>query len=392
MDKLVYLCYPILILLFVWGAKWSPKKQFNDEFMSIKQVKCIQGFAAVLIMMHHIGQETAATWQEYPLIPGLGFFVDLGYLFVAIFTFSSGYGLYKSLISKPDYFKGYLRKRVLPLILSLYIVNALYVIARMALGQRFTPLQWVGIFTGIGMPNPYSWYVITMPIFYILFLVSFKFFKKDGLRIFSVFVGTQIYTYFCTRLDHNRLAFEGEWWYNSVQLFWIGLLFARYEARIISHLKKYYYIYLVLSIVLAISVFFASQTVTSVVSYYGEYGIGHGTTRSEVTLRRWICLVSQTLAAFFFVAAVFMLNLKLKLGNRALSFMGTITLEFYMIHGLVLEFFSYRFCDMLPSYRITNVFLLVIVVTVLSVPAAVLLNRVINKIVMASLGRVVKEG
>ena len=59
-----------------------------------------------------------------------------------------------------------------------------------------------------------------------------------------------------------------------------------------------------------------------------------------------------------------------------MEFMGTITLEFYLIHGLFLEFFLYRFCDIVPSItRITNVALLIVVVFVLSVPSALGLKK-----------------
>ena len=68
--------------------------------------------------------------------------------------------------------------------------------------------------------------------------------------------------------------------------------------------------------------------------------------------------------------------MKLKIGNRFLEFMGTITLEFYLIHGLFLELFAYRFCDIVPSItRIENVAVLIIVVFALSVPAAVGLKK-----------------
>lgn len=370
----------MLALLFA-GAKWSKKNTYNDEFMSINQVKYIQGFMAVCIMMHHIGQETCASWQEYPLIPGLEFFVDIGFMFVAVFMFSSGYGLFKSFAGKQDYFKGYFRKRILPIWLVYYIVDLLYLFSRLALGQ--TPPanseQWLEALTGLYCANPYAWFSITMPIFYFVFYICFKRFKTDGFRIFWVFFCIQVYTLLCTLIDHNGGFFAGEWWYNSAQLFWIGLIFAKYESKIVENVKKHYYVYLVTAFVMAVFLFFLSRRVTAVVSYYGEYSIPYGMKRSQVTVNRWICLLSESLAAFSFVVATFMLNLKLKLGNPVLGMMGKITLEFYMIHGLFLEFFSYRFCDMLPSYRITNVFLLVIVVFALSVPAALLLHKLVNQ-------------
>ena len=74
MDKLVYLCYPILIVIFLWGAKLCKKGEFNEEFMSITQTKYLQGFFAIIIMLHHIGQKTCAPWLNPAyIVHGLGF-------------------------------------------------------------------------------------------------------------------------------------------------------------------------------------------------------------------------------------------------------------------------------------------------------------------------------
>ena len=103
-----------------------------------------------------------------------------------------------------------------------------------------------------------------------------------------------------------------------------------------------------------------SLTAKNVYSYYGEYDprLSH----LMVVRNRWICLAAEMLASAGFAFCALLLNMKLKIGNRVLEFMGTITLEFYLIHGLFLEFFSYQFCDVVPSItRIKNVALLIVV-------------------------------
>ena len=86
--------------------------------------------------------------------------------------------------------------------------------------------------------------------------------------------------------------------------------------------------------------------------------------------------VPGLLASAGVVFSVLLLNMKLKIGNRTLEFLSTITLEFYLIHGLFLEFFSYQFCDIVPRFvRITNVALLIIVVFVPSVLSAAALEK-----------------
>ena len=70
------------------------------------------------------------------------------------------------------------------------------------------------------------------------------------------------------------------------------------------------------------------------------------------------------------------MNMKIRIGNKVLQFMGALSLEFYLIHGLFVELFGYDFLELRPSiYYIRNVALYLVVVIVLSVPAAVLLQK-----------------
>lgn len=374
MDKLVYLTYPALLVLLAVGAKWYRKDQWNEEFMTLKQTKYLQGFITICIMLHHVGQETCADWQTYPLIPGLEFFVPIGYFFVAVFLMCSGFGLYKSYQSKPDYLNGFFRKRVLPLIVAFYTTGLLFFFARILMHEEMNGWSIFSYVSGLGLPNPYAWYVVALPYFYLCFYLSFRFLKKDWMKISGTVLGVLLYTLLGTWIDHNNYWMRGEWWYNSVHLFWIGMLFAHYEKQIVENIKKHYLVYLIVAVAVTYACFDLSLTAKNVYSYYGEYN--PSLSHLMVVRNRWICLIAEMLASAGFVASVLLLNMKLRIGNRVLEFMGTITLEFYLIHGLFLEFFSYQFCDIVPSItRITNVALLIVVVFVLSVPSALGLKK-----------------
>jgi len=376
MDKLVYLTYPVMLAILLVGAKWSRKGEWNDEFMTLSQTKYIQGFLTLVIMLHHIGQETCASWQPYPLIPGLEFFVPIGYLCVAMFFMCSGFGLYKSFKSKENYLKGFFGKRVLPLILAFLFSNWIFFIARIIMKEKINGWKVFCYISGWGMPNIYAWFAIAMPLFYLFFYISFKVFKNDGLRLLGVVIGTFIYTFIGTYVDHNDYWMRGEWWYNSVHFFWIGILFAMYEKKIVAVIKKYYIPFLIASVIGAYVTFIVAEVFTGVFSYYGEYN--PSLSRAMIVANRWKCLGMQMLACVFFVAAVLIINMKLKVGNKFLGFMGTITLEFYLLHGLVLEFFSFQFCEIVPSItRIKNVALLIVIVFVVSVPLSLGFKKLI---------------
>ena len=108
--------------LFIWGRsnKLFKKNEFNEDFLSLETMKSLRGFAAIGVILHHISQQQTFQ-QEGILLP----FVNAGAYFVAIFFFCSGYGLLKSFDSKPDYLKGFIKKRIVKSIIIPYYVDIL---------------------------------------------------------------------------------------------------------------------------------------------------------------------------------------------------------------------------------------------------------------------------
>lgn len=372
MDKLIYLIYPLLGVILFWGCNVYGKGEWNEGAFSISQMKAIQGFTALLIMLHHIGQKTCAPWHPSRyIVHGLDLFVPFGYYFVGIFLFCSGYGLYKSYRTKPDYLKGYFGRRILPVILSFYSTGLIFLLVRYLLGEKMNGFAVLWYVTGLKLCNPNTWFVIALPFLYLGFYLAFRFCKKEGAALTALCVWVFAYVWIGTIVDHNDWWMRGEWWYNSIHFFLIGIFFAKYEEKLLSKIKKHYILWLLLLLVGMFVLWRASVFATNFFSYYGEnFNAPHK------VLRRWACLISEILASCSFVFFVFLLGMKIRFGNRFLQFMGGITLEFYLIHGLFVELFGYNFADATHSlYYIRNVALMTLVVFVPSVPAAMLLQR-----------------
>ncbi len=372
MDKLVYVYYLVLIGILFWGAKFYSKGTWNDGFMSLSQSKAVQGFCAICIMFHHIGQKRCAYWLDPQyIVPGLEVFVPIGYYFVGIFLFCSGFGLYKSYKEKANYLKGFFSRRVLPVIVGFYSTGFIFLIVRLLMGEKMSLPQLIFYITGLQLCNPTTWFVIVLPILYLGFYIAFKCCKNEKTATWATCGFVVVYTLMGTMIDHNNWWMRGEWWYNSVHFFSFGLLFARYEGAIMNKVKKHYVPYVVLAFISIFIFYFLSEYAQAVFSYYGEdFGANF------IVLRRWVCLLSQIAASSAFVFFVFMLGLKIKIGNKVLAFMGSITLEFYLIHGLFIELFSYSFLDFAPGlYEIKNLAFLVGVVAVLGILSAVLLQK-----------------
>ena len=374
MNKLIYSVYFILPLIFFWRAKpVIGRGKWNNEFLSLKQTKALQGFLAICIMLHHIAQKTCASWlfPKSRIIPGLEIFAPNGYLFVAVFLFFNGYGIYKSYSSKPNYLNGFVKKRILPVVLSLYTTGLIFFIARLILGEKMNGSQMALYLSSIKLCNPNTWYVIVLPFFYLAFYLSFKFFKNKDTAFFTSVLFVVVYMLAATRVDHNDYWIRGEWWYNCVHLFPIGMIFAKFENRIVPHLKRHYLLYLILAFGLFYPLYLRSDYVLNIVSYYGE-----NFNALDKVFRRRICLLSQMYVTCDFVFCFLLLSMKVKIGNKLLDFMGKITLEFYLIHGLFVELFDHEFCSVVPApLPIKNVFLYVVAVYALGIPSALLLQK-----------------
>jgi len=374
--KIIYLVYILVPLILLIGAKCAGRGEWNGDFLSLDQSKAYQGFLAFCIMLHHIGQKTCASWLYPPtrIVHGLDLFVPIGYLMVAVFLFFNGYGSFLSVKTKKDYLKGYPVKRILPLVFLFYLVQIIFTVTRYLIGERISGKQAAYYLSGAQLSNPNAWYIIMLPFFYLVFYLAFRILKSDAAAIIVIFVCFIAYLLAGTRIDHNDWWICGEWWYNSAIFFPVGILFAKHRDKIIAHLKRHYKLYLVLSILLLYPLFALSEVAQGIFSYYGEtWGA------PDTVLRRRICLLSQILVAFDFVFVSLMIGLKVRIGNRFLKFMGGLTLEFYLIHGLFVELCDHEFDGGVPSpFPIGNVALYCIVVFALAIPSALLIKAAGN--------------
>ncbi len=373
MKQLIYSVYFILPVILLWRAQFVGVKKWNDGFLSLEQTKAFQGFLALCIMLHHIGQKTAASWiqPKSRIVHGLDFFVPLGFMLVAVFLFFNGYGVYKSFHAKENYLNGYISRRILPVVLALYTTTIIFFVARLLIGEKMDGKQVLLYLTSIDLCNPNTWYVIVLPFFYLAFYLSFKFIKNDGLAVFATTAFVALYMLLGTRINHNDYWIRGEWWWNCVHLFPLGIIFAKYENKIIPHLKKYYWLYMIIAVAAVYPLYLYSRNLCDVYGYYGEnWGA------PNVVFRRRISLLGEMLVTTDFVFACLLLGMKVKIGNKFLKFMGTITLEFYLIHGLFVELFGWQFDGGVKSpHHIKYVIFYVLVVYALGVPSAILLKK-----------------
>ena len=113
MNYINIVVYSILLISVLVGIQIAPKNKLREDSLSLDAMTSLKGLMAICVILHHISQKAA--FQQTKTIP---IFEHIGFLFVGVFFFCSGYGLYKSFSTKENYLKGFLKKRVLPIVIS----------------------------------------------------------------------------------------------------------------------------------------------------------------------------------------------------------------------------------------------------------------------------------
>lgn len=374
-DKVELPLGTFIILLFVLlflGVKGKKKKEFHEDAFSLSVTKGLQGFCAVGIMLHHLAQTVT---QNNKLDKGmLNIMCDIGVFFVGVFFFCSGYGVYTSLKTKPNYLKGFLRKRLSAILVPFYTGNTIFVLTAVLFGETFTKTELINALTGWVLLNTQLWFIVEIFILYIIFYILFKALKDE--KIAYIFMGVFILALMVTSLllGHDLQTksggawLKGEWWYNGIFIFFIGMTFSRYYNALIANIKKFYWIWLSAGLI-GSGVFYAlTQYMLKTKGYWAEWN-GH-----PGYLEKIQTLACQLPMIIFMVITFFLVSMKFQFKNTLLSFLGKIAIELYIIHNLFIVYLR-------NHIEIKNDFIYILSVYVLSISMAVLLHAFDEKVI-----------
>lgn len=375
----------IFAVILFWGAKAAKRGEFNEDFLSLKVSKGIQGFFAICIITHHFSQQYIYVGEGTGALTLFGL---IGFLFVGVFFFFSGYGLFKSYKTKPGYLDGFLRKRLPVVLVPLYVINTIFtIIVLVSKGTVYNDMNplLIGMdnilfrittFLGITLMNSNAWYMVTIAIFYLVFYFTFINSRNedDSLKIMAVF--SVIYVIAGIFAGHGILWLQGEWWYNSSMLFIVGMYTAKNEEKILVFIKKKYVLLVTVCTISTVIMTVAAICATAMISYYRP-GL-HGKVCSV------ICLFCETLATALFVSLVLMITMKIRLNNSILDFLGRIALEVYLVHRFFIVSLNSRYVTV-PSK-----ILYLALIYVFTIISAVILHKIDGAIVQFIKGNKVK--
>ena len=347
--------------LFVWGRsnKLFKKNEFNDDFLSLDTMKSLRGFAAIGVILHHISQEQVFQ-MEGILLP----FVNAGAYFVSIFFFASGYGLLKSLDSKPNYLKGFVKKRIVKSIVVPYYVDILLYGAFIALVRLpMDKEQWVFNFLGVTMMNQYAWFPVVLAILYLVFFITFRLCKnrKNCFKIIFAFIilmgiGCMIEGHYawwtgpsnwwCSEYYYMNEAtwwmkekvfwFHGEWWVNSAPAFLTGLVFANYEKKIVAFFKENYWKRFFILVIITEVCFAISDIGQSKFGYWTEFNLKGPEIGNK--LATYFCQVPLFL---ILPVTIYIFLMKYHVSNPISRFFGKYSLHTYLMNLMAITLFRF---------------------------------------------------
>ena len=341
-------------LIVLFGAKFAPNGKFFDDSFKASDTRALKGALAICVILHHLCTYLSEAF------PSLLFFEQLGFIAVGGFFLISGYGLAYGVTHKENYLVGFFRKRFLAVLIPYYLIVPFYFVARF-MTRSLTLRYAVETLLGITL-----WYVFAIAVMYISFYVSFRLFGVKWGRV-AVTVLAALYALVLLVIYRLGKYNFGFWWYNSIICFPLGVWYCSLRDKLDPILKKRYFSILMFTVLAFI---FSWKTA------FGNY--------AEDARRLYVLAFQVACAALFSLAAV-MLSMKLRIGNRLLTFCGDHSLELYLAHAPWIYFLQsgvtvlgHRIFVSSPDYYITGIIAATVITSVIVHKVAVWLHKKIK--------------
>ena len=293
----------LLISLFVYLIPRT-----DVDYLSNKSTKSLKGLLALLIIFHHISQKIT-TGENFSNFEYMGRYI------VALFFFLSGYGLYFQYSNNATYMENFLKKRLVRIFIPFFVFIVIYVIYRATLGEVVNVDFFLSFWKDHSNIIYNGWFINSIIVLYVIFYVSFV--RKDSkIAVYKLVFLTLVYIFWKAYQNH------GDWEYVSIMAFLLGVFWMKNRVSIDKLLEKNYFIFLVSFSILMYAFHHYEDImknigITNKYVYYGIVG---------------------NLCTMIFVVYFLLLTNKLNFSNKYLDFLGDISFEIYMIHGLVMHY------------------------------------------------------
>ena len=330
-----YVCIALLGAVLLAGVR---KRPANDmAFFDRVSVKEIQGAIALFIIFHQI---VVALDAAYINSKDLWFFYYYGILAVAFFFFSSGFGLMKRWMTDDNYIKGFMKRRIFTVLVPFFICNYIYLtnalLSNIAFKKHFGFEEVICSFFGIFLVNNEMWFAVEIMILYVVFRIVFAKIRKPlpGIIIMTAVVLVMMTIGLFSGHSTTGVMsywFKGEWWYNTILMFPLGMFYAYKEESINKAIKKAFIPVLIASSILFVVMDLIHRNLMDKSIYWTEYeGAPHP------YLDKLLGLSQETVFEIVFLVLIVTVFSALRFSNPVLKFLGKISLEIIMLNYLMI--------------------------------------------------------
>lgn len=299
-----------ILLLCIIGLRICRNGFFND-FLSKEQSNSIKGIFILFVFIRHILQYIHKSGYKFSSIPDVLFLnidQELEQIIVVMFLFYSGFGVMESIIKKRmEYVNCMPKRRIFSTLMNFDVAVFVFFILNLILDNEMRTTE-IGLsligWDSIGNSN---WYIFDIILCYFITWLSFVVTRKEkqinikrALHFSLIPFTVSLIVLSLTKPDH---------WFDTLFAFVAGLFFSAYKEKIIHILKKNY-----------------RKSLVSIIILYVLFHL-----QPDGIFCIWFNLES---IAFAFMIVV--LNMKIKVNNRILQWLGNHLFPLYIYQRLAM--------------------------------------------------------
>lgn len=330
----------IFLILSLIGISFKNVKNVDKSALSHERTIMINGFFVGLILFSHFNSYVTTNMKFDSIYYYI--FDKIGQLMVTTFLFYSGYGIYESIKSKKKYIDNFFKNRILKLFISFFLALILYMLLNLMIGNSYSIKTILLSLLGWESIGNSNWFIFATFCMYFSTLISFKIFKKDNK---STLLLNTIFSFVYIILTMKLRGFD--WWYNTILCYNLGMFISCYKDTILSFLENNRHYVLIFLLIIIIFL----------LSYKNNYGY-----------------FVYEIISMSFVLIIFLITLKVKIGNRILFHLGKNTFNIYILQRLSYIFYEYIG---LKNYNFYLYFIVSVITTLL---LSIIFDKLIHKI------------
>lgn len=236
--------FGIYLYLILYGIK----KKTSANFLSCEYTRALKGIGITTVFFNHIVNDylTPNGIGHHPVYDEPFVFVEsiLTGLFVGMFLFFSGYGVFESYKKKGvEYVKKIPLKRIGITLLNFDIAVFFFLFVNLILSINMTCKNVFFSLIGWESIGNSNWYIFAIIMCYSFSYITFKITKKTWHFFIVIFFLITIYAIIMS-------IYKQSWWYNTIFCYPAGMFYSYYKKKLNELFRKRYYICIIFLIVL----------------------------------------------------------------------------------------------------------------------------------------------